>query len=357
MSPSFALIPSCHAAQNGDTGVNDNMRSDFAKMPKDTPIPAKAPLVCAIAYDGLCTFEFGIAVELFALARPEFDRWYRYATVKADPGPIHATGGLIIEAEDDLSLLEEASLIIVPGWRGAEAPVPDHLINALRKAHANGARIASICSGVFVLAATGLLNGHRATTHWRYTDTLARMYPEITVDPDVLFVQADRVYSSAGSAAGLDLGLHIIRQDFGAQAAAAVARRLVLPAQRDGGQRQFVPRPDPTPRQGSSLTDLQDQIRATLNEPWPIDRMARTSATSPRTLARRFAEELGMTPLAWLKSERISRAAELLEAEAIPLSDVWEACGFGSAETFRRDFRKVMGVPPARYRERLGAPT
>lgn len=163
-------------------------------MPKDTKAPAKEPLVCAIAYDGLCTFEFGIAVELFALARPEFDRWYRYATVKADTGPIRATGGLTIEAEDDLSNLEGASLIIVPGWRGAETPVPEHLINALRKAHSNGARIASICSGVFVLAATGLLNGHRATTHWRYTDTLARMYPEITVDPDVLFVQADRVF-------------------------------------------------------------------------------------------------------------------------------------------------------------------
>ncbi len=325
-------------------------------MPKDVPHSAKPPLVCAIAYDGLCTFEFGIAVELFALDRPEFTHWYRYATVKADPGPIRAAGGIVIEAEADLSLLEEASLIIVPGWRGATTPVPDALKTALLRAHTKGARIASICSGVFVLAATGLLNGKRATTHWRYTDTLASMYPDITVDPDVLFVQEDSVFSSAGSAAGLDLGLHIIRQDFGAQAAASVARRLVVPAQRDGGQRQFVPRPDPTPRLGSSLADLQDQIRGSLNEHWPVDRMAATAATSPRTLARRFHEELGVTPLVWLKTERISRAAELLETEDIPLTDVWEACGFGSAETFRRDFRKVMGVPPARYRERLGAP-
>lgn len=325
-------------------------------MPKDAPISAKSPLVCALAYDGLCTFEFGIAVELFALDRSEFSHWYRYSTVKAEDGPIRATGGIVIEADADLTLLEDASLIIIPGWRGATTPVPDALTSALRRAHSNGARIASICSGVFVLAATGLLDGKRATTHWRYTDMLADMYPDITVDPDVLFVQDDRVFSSAGSAAGLDLGLHIIRQDFGAKAAASVARRLVLPAQRDGGQRQFVPRPDPTPRQGSSLADLQDQIRASLNEQWPVERMATAAATSPRTLARRFHEEQGATPLAWLKSERISRAAELLETGDIPLTDVWAACGFGSAETFRRDFRKVMGVPPARYRERLGTP-
>ncbi len=313
------------------------------------------PLVCAIAYDGLCTFEFGIAVELFALPRPEFENWYRFATVAADPGPVRATGGITIAAETDLSLLDDASLIIVPGWRGVDVPVPNRLTDALKRAHANGARIASICSGVFVLAAAGLLSGSRATTHWRYTDTLAARFPDITVDPDVLFVENDRVFTSAGSAAGLDLGLHIIRQDYGAQAAASVARRLVLPAQRDGGQRQFVPRPEPQARTGASLAVLQDQIRATLNEDWPLSRMAQAAATSERTLARRFHEETAMTPLNWLKSERIARAAELLENSQIPLNDVWDSCGFGSAETFRRDFRKAMGVPPVKYRERLGA--
>jgi len=323
-------------------------------VPKLDYYPEKHPLVCAIAYDGLCTFEFGIAVELFALPRPEFENWYRFATVKAEPGPIRAVGGITIDASDDLSLLSEASLIIVPGWRGAETPVPDNLKIALQHAYDRGARIASICSGVFVLAAAGLLSGKKATTHWRYTDLLAQKYPEITVDPDVLFVEGDRVYTSAGSAAGLDLGLHIIRQDFGAQVAGTVARRLVLPAQRDGGQRQFVPRPEPKARVGSGLAALQDHIRASLDESWPIERMAQSAATSGRTLARRFHEETGTTPLNWLKVERVSRAAELLENTAIPLSDIWEACGFGSAETFRREFRKIMGVPPIRYRERLG---
>ncbi|MEP2784682.1 MAG: transcriptional regulator FtrA [Pseudoruegeria sp.] len=314
-----------------------------------------SPLVCAIVYDGLCTFEFGIAVELFALPRPEFDNWYRFRTIKAESGPIRATGGITVDAEADLSLLQQASLIVVPGWRGAETPVPEGLCVAIRQAHANGARVASICSGVFVLAAAGLLDGKRATTHWRYTDFLGKAYPEITVDPDVLFVESDGVYTSAGSAAGLDLGLHIIREDFGAQYAAKVARRLVLPAQRDGGQRQFVPRPEPRARAGSSLAVLQDEIRSTLNENWPLRRMAQVAATSERTLARRFAEETRVTPQNWLKSERISRAAELLENTETPLSDVWAYCGFGSAETFRREFRKSMGVPPIRYRERFSA--
>ncbi|MEP3346615.1 MAG: transcriptional regulator FtrA [Litoreibacter sp.] len=324
-------------------------------MPKIAPSSQKNPLVCAIAYDGLCTFEFGIAVELFALPRPEFENWYRFATVKAEAGPIRAVGGITVDAQENLDLLQEASLIIVPGWRGADTPVPDELCSALRAAYDNGARIASICSGVFVLAAAGLLDGKNATTHWRYTEALAQRYPDVTVDPDVLFVEGERVYTSAGSAAGLDLGLHIIRQDFGAQVAATVARRLVLPAQRDGGQRQFVPRPQPKARVGSGLAALQDRIRASIDEDWPMERMAKAAATSGRTLARRFHEEAGTTPLNWLKMERVSRAAELLENSTIPLSDVWDVCGFGSAETFRREFRKTMGVPPLRYRERLGA--
>ncbi len=323
-------------------------------MPNSALTPKESPLVCAIAYDGLCTFEFGIAVELFGLSRPEFDDWYRFAVVKAEPGPIRAVGGITMDAEDDLTLLQQASLIIVPGWRGAETPVPEALRHALQRAHANGARIASICSGVFVLAAAGFLDGKNATTHWRYTDLLAAKFPQINVDPDVLFFENDGIYTSAGSAAGLDLGLHIIRQDFGAKAAASVARRLVLPAQRDGGQRQFIPRPEPKARIGSGLAALQDRVRATLNEDWPIERMAQTAGTSSRTLARRFHEELGTTPLSWLKVERVTRAAELLETDHIPLADVWDICGFGSAETFRRDFRKVMGVPPAKYRDRLG---
>ncbi len=316
--------------------------------------PRAEPLVCALAYDGLCTFEFGIAVEIFGLPRPEFDKWYRFAVVAAEPGRLRATGGVTVEAKHELSLLAEADLIVVPGWKGASVPVPGPLCEALRRAYDRGTRVMSICSGVFVLAAAGLLAGRRATTHWRYAETLAAAYPDVTVDPDVLFVEDGQVLTSAGSAAGLDLGLHVIRQDHGARAASAVARRLVLPAQRDGGQRQFVPHPEPHRRTGACLANLQDRVRAALDEAWSVDRMARLAAVSPRTLARRFADEAGTTPLAWLTATRVSRAAELLEDGMLPLPDVAAACGFGSVETFRREFRRAMGVPPVRYRERFG---
>jgi AraC family transcriptional activator FtrA len=348
-------INTCHITELCDTGSIANIQSDSDKMIIPPNATSNSPLVCAIAYDGLCTFEFGIATELFALLRPEIDHWYRFATVKAEPGPIRATGGITIDAEDDLSLLNEASLIFIPGWRVADESVPDALCEALIKAHSNGARIASICAGVFVLAEAGLLDGGKATTHWRLAEKLAQKYPNVTVDPDVLFVEHGRVYTSAGSAAGLDLGLHLIRNDFGAQVAASVARRLVVPAQRGGGQRQFIPRPVPKARPGSGLAPLLDSIRGTLDEPWPIERMASVTATSPRTLIRNFNEEVGTTPLKWLTAERVVRATELIENREIPLTDIWVTCGFGSAETFRREFRKTIGVPPTRYRETLGA--
>ncbi|MEM6384182.1 MAG: transcriptional regulator FtrA [Pseudomonadota bacterium] len=317
--------------------------------------PSSEPLVCVLLYDGLCTFEFGIAVELFALPRPEFDAWYRFTTVSAEPGSARAMGGITFEAESGLERLAEADLILVPGWRGADEDVPEQLCTALQDAHRRGARIASICSGAFVLAASGLLDGKRATTHWRYAEKLAAKHPQITVDSDVLYVEDDRIYTSAGSAAGLDLGLHIIRQDYGARVAASVARRLVLPAQRDGGQRQFIPRPVPALRVGSNLGMLQDRVRSTLDESWSVQRMAKSAAMSERTLARRFDQEVGQTPLNWLRSERVIRATELLEEGTIPLSDIWEACGFGSAESFRRTFRERMGVSPKRYQERFGS--
>lgn len=307
------------------------------------------PLVCAVAYDGLCTFEFGIAVELFGLKRPEFDIWYRFEAVSADPGPLRAVGGVTLEADTDLGRLDAADLIIVPGWRGADAPVPNTLKAALRRAHARGARIASICSGVFVLAASGLLDGRRATTHWRYADRLAALYPEIEVDADVLYVEDNRVFTSAGSAAGLDLGLHIIRKDYGVRVANAVARRLVLSAKRDGGQRQFVPRPEPRRRAGD-IAPLIETVRARLDEDWPLDRMAREAGMSKRTVSRRFIDEMGTSPLAWLTGERITHATELIESGAGTLADIAEASGFRSLETFRREFKRQTGTAPSHYR-------
>jgi AraC family transcriptional regulator, transcriptional activator FtrA len=311
--------------------------------------PPVSPLVCILAYDGLCTFEFGIAVEVFGLPRPEFSRWYRCCVVAAEPGPLMALGGIRIEADHDLSLLDAADLIVVPGWRGAEIPVPEPLLAAIRRAHASGARIATICSGVFVAAACGLLDGRRATTHWRYVETLAAMYPGLTIDPDVLYLDEGDVLTSAGSAAGLDLCLHIVRGDFGAEAANAVARRLVLPAHREGGQRQFVPRPVARNRE-SRLSPALDRIRTRLDEAWPLARMAREAGLSERTLLRRMKEACGQSPQVWLNGERVAHAISLLETTQANLQDVAHACGFGSVESLRHHFRNLKGRPPSWYR-------
>src|SRR6476619_90290 len=198
--------------------------------------PPANRLVVALAYDGLCTFEFGVAVEIFGLARPEMgENWYRFRVAAIEPGPLAAAGGIRVESDGGPSLIERAGTIIVPGWRGADAPVPQRLLKALRRAHKRGARLLSFCSGVFVLAATGLLDGRRATTHWRYSAALARAYPEVTVVPDVLYIDEGNVLTAAGSAAGIDLSLHLVRRDWGAAAANSVARRLVVPCHRDGG--------------------------------------------------------------------------------------------------------------------------
>lgn len=312
-------------------------------------------LVAILAYDGLCTFEFGIAVEIFGLPRPEFDfPWYRHCIVGLDDGPMRAMGGIQVLADGGLERLAEARTIVIPGWRDrAEAP-PERLLAALRDAHARGARLVSICSGVFVLAASGLLDGQRATTHWRYTDELAQRFPAIEVDPDVLYVDAGPLITSAGSAAGIDACLHLVARDFGTQVANTVARRLVMSPQRAGGQAQFIPAPvAQAPR--NDLSALMQWARQHLHEPLEVSQLACRVAMSERTFLRRFSEATGMTPKAWLQHERLARARELLESTAEGSERIAERCGFRSVESFRVAFRNAVGLPPSAYRERFGA--
>ena len=320
------------------------------------PPPPSNPLVVAVAYDGLCTFEFGCAVEIFALPRPEMGPgWYRFAVAAAEPGPLRAAGGITIGVDGGLDLLPQAGTVIVPGWRSADAPVPESLCAALRSAHAAGARVLSLCSGAFVLAAAGLLDGRRATTHWRYFERLAGRHPTLTLVPDVLYVDEGQVLTAAGSAAGLDLCLHLVRRDWGPAIANQVARRLVVPPHRDGGQAQYIERPVPRARAGGvRLAGLLDAIRAALHEAWSIDRMAGFAAVSPRALHRRFLDATGLSPGAWLLAERLGRARELLEADATAMDDVAAACGFGSAATLRHHFRTRLGTSPSAYRGRFG---
>ncbi len=310
------------------------------------------PLVVTIAYDGLCTFEFGCAVEVFALPRPELGPgWYRFAVAAAEPGPLRAAGGITVGVDGGLELLATAGTIVVPGWRAADAPVPEALCDALRAAHAAGARVLSLCSGAFVLAAAGLLDGRRATTHWRHFDALAARHAGLTLVPDVLYVDEGSVLTAAGSAAGLDLCLHLIRRDWGPAVANQVARRLVVPPHRAGGQAQYVDRPVPPERAcGSRLASVLDRVRAALDEHWPVERLAAEAAVSPRALHRRFRAATGLSPGAWLLAERLRRARDLLEASALPIDDVAVACGFGTAATMRHHFRRSLGTSPALYR-------
>jgi AraC family transcriptional activator FtrA len=317
------------------------------------PKPALNPLVVALAYDGLCTFEFGVAVEVFGLPRPEMGPgWYRFAVAAEAPGPLAAAGGVTVTASAGLEALEAAGTVVVPGWRAIDAPVPEAVCAALRAAHARGARVLSLCSGVAVLAAAGLLDGRRCTTHWRYAAGLAARYPALRVDPAVLYVDEGSVLTAAGSAAGIDLCLHLVRRDFGPEAANAVARRLVVPPQREGGQAQFIPRPVPK-RPGTRLAPLLDAVRARITEEWTLPRMAEEAAVSLRNLHRRFREATGLSPGEWLLAERLARAQELLEATALPVEAVAAEAGFGSAATLRLHFRTRYGVSPQAWRGRF----
>lgn len=318
--------------------------------------PLVNPLVVALAYDGLCTFEFGVAVEIFGLPRPEMGpQWYQFAVASVDDGPLRATGGVRIMTDGGTELLERAGTIVIPGWRGAGEPVPPALCEALRQAHARGCRLISVCSGVFVLAASGLLNGRQATTHWRYLDLLARHYPQIEVVPDVLYLDQGNVLTSAGSAAGIDLCLHLVRRDFGREAANSVARRLVVQPHRDGGQTQHLARPVPRARESQRLGLLFDFLHQRLAHNHTVASLADQAGMSPRTFLRRFQEATGTTPGRWLLNERLLRARELLETTRFSLEQIAGEVGFGSSTTLRYHFQKQFALSPAGYRKRFAA--
>ena len=309
--------------------------------------------VVALAYDGLCTFEFGCAVELFALPRPELTvPWYEFAVCAAERGPLAAAGGLKVRVPHGLKLLERADTIVVPGWRDVAAAPAPALLAKLRAAHARGARLCSICSGVFVLAAAGVLEGRRATTHWRYVARLAAQYPGIRVEPNALYVDEGSVLTSAGSAAGLDMLLHLVRRDYGPKIANQVAQRLVIAPHREGGQAQFVPRPVASDERGR-LSRLLDFIRGHLGQPHTLRSLAARAAMSTRTLQREFTAATGQAPYAWIVSERIERAKELLESTRLTAEGIAARVGMGSAASLRHHFRQRVGTTPARYRQRF----
>src|SRR5437867_90946 len=308
-----------------------------------------AVLVC----DGLCTFEFAIVVEVFGLPRPELPvDWYRFSVCSLERTPLRATGGVKVVVASGLSALRGAGTIVIPGWRSPDELPPPELLNALRRAHSRGVRLMSICSGVFVLAAAGLLDGKRATTHWRYVDRLRARYPRILVEPDVLYVDEGSILTSAGSAAGIDLCLHVVRTDYGAEIANQVARRLVVSPHRDGGQAQYVREPiREVPRGG--LAPLMEWAINHLKQDLPIERLAAQANMSPRNFARRFLSETGTTPHQWLTHQRLIAAQRRLEKTRESIDSVAAAVGFETAETLRHHFRKQFKTTPTAYRKRF----
>ena len=312
------------------------------------------PLVVALAYDGLCTFEFGVAVEVFGLPRPELgERWYRFAVASVDQGELRATGGVRIVVDGGYELLQEADTIVIPGWRDVSSPVPEALCDALREAHQRGCRVISICSGVFVLAAAGLLDDRKATTHWRYVSELQRRFPAINVVEDVLYVGHHDVLTSAGSAAGIDLCLHVVRTDFGLEIANNVARRLVLQPHRDGSQTQQQLRPVARSRESQRFGLLLDWLHNNIAQKHTLDALASQVGMSPRTLMRRFQESTGLTPARWLMNERLNRAQQALNTSHISIEQIAQQTGFGSANSLRYHFQKRFGISPQALRNQM----
>ncbi|PIE36474.1 MAG: AraC family transcriptional regulator [Gammaproteobacteria bacterium] len=311
--------------------------------------------VAVVVYDGLTTLEYAIPIEIFGLPRPEIAHYYDTVTVAAEPGRLAGSHGLRIQAEADLSALAVAGTIVIPGWRDRFERPPEPLLEALCSAREQGARLVSICAGSFVLAATGLLDGRRATTHWLYADDLRDAYPFVVVDESSLYVDEGALLTGAGSAAGIDACLYLVRNDFGSDVANKVARRMVVSPQREGGQAQFIPEPV-AERHGSgdrSVAALMDALLATLDESHSVESMAGQMCVSPRTLFRRFRAAVGIGPAEWLALQRIRRACTLLETTDLGIDAIAAAVGFGSTVGFRQQFQHRMQLPPGVYRRRF----
>lgn len=308
-------------------------------------------LVAVPVLDGMPLFEIGVAGEVFGMPRPDLlDRPYVVRLCGVGDGPLRTKGAaLVFDAEAGLDEVRRADTVVVPALASFDAPVPPALLDALREAARRGARVAGVCTGAFALAEAGLLDGRRATTHWMYAAHLAQRYPAVQVDPDVLYVVDGPVATSAGTAAGIDLCLELVRQDHGTAVAAEVARRLVVPPHRQGGQAQYVSTPLPDVA-GSGLAPLLDWARERLDRALTLPLLAREAGTTTRTLTRRFTAELGMPPLQWLTAERVRRAQLLLESTDLSVEEVAARCGLGTAANLRLHLARQAGTTPTAYR-------
>ena len=306
--------------------------------------PAK---IVALVFDGVVAFDLATPAQVFG--HPAERRRYAFSVCTPRPGPVATHTGFAIVAEHGLEALAAADTVVVPGHEEVEREWPEPALEALRAAHARGARVASVCTGAFVLAAAGLLDGRRATTHWYDAPRLAALHPRVDVDADVLYVDEGDVLTSAGVAAGIDLCLHMVRADHGAERANRVARRIVVAPHRSGGQAQFVERPLPA-APGDGLERTRAWALERLGEPLTVADMARHAVMSERSFARRFRAETGTTPVRWLIEQRVAHARRLLESTDLPVEAVAAESGFGTAAGLRDHFGRAVRTTPTAYR-------
>lgn len=311
--------------------------------------------VAIVAFDGVVLFDLAVPGE--ALGRTRLPNGALAYDVRVCGVSRSIDAGITtLQTRHGLGWLAHADTVLIPGVSELDAPISPALIRALRAAHARGARLASVCSGAFVLAATGLLDGRRATTHWLAAEELARRYPAIDVDPNVLYVDNGRLLTSAGAAAGLDLCLHLVRRDFGAAVAADAARLSVMPLERAGGQAQFIKHIAPE-SEGASLEPLMAWMREHAHRALTLPQLARKAAMSVRSLNRHFREQTGTTPLQWLLRARVAKAQLLLETTELSIELIAAKAGFGSAAALRDHFQRVAGTHPQAYRRAFRSKT
>lgn len=304
--------------------------------------------------EGAPVFELAIPCEIFGRSREGFpDPWYTLRPCGPSGMPIPVSNGFAASGPDGYDGLTQADTVIVTAVRDVRQEPDPGLVAAIKAAHADGARIVSLCTGAFVLAAAGLLDGRQATTHWYHAGELTRRYPAVKLDPEVLYVDDGDILTSAGTTAGIDLCLHIVRTDQGASVANKLARRIVAPAHRDGGQAQYIEAP--AARDEPGFAPILDWMRERLHEPLTVTAIARHANMTERTLIRHFHAAMGTTPIKWLTAQRIGRARELLEASTLPVEDVGEASGLGAPANFRRHFILATGVTPSSYRRTFTA--
>jgi AraC family transcriptional regulator, transcriptional activator FtrA len=305
--------------------------------------------VVALCLPGLVAFDLTAPAQAFALAaRPGGEPLYEFSTCSLDGGPVATTSGFAVAPPAGIEAPARADTVVLPGYASLLAPPPEAALAAIRAAAERGARLMSVCTGAFALAYAGALDGRRATTHWGWAGELARRFPRVRVEPNSLFVDEGEVLTSAGLSAGIDLSLHVIRRDFGAAVAERVARHMVAPPHRDGGQAQFF-KPE-AESHGGSLEATRRWITERLGEPLDVASMARHAQVSPRTFARRFREETGTTPLQWLLSQRVLEARRLLEESDLPVETIAWRVGFGNAASLRDHFRRATATTPSAYR-------